>query len=481
MPALLQNPLAREHAQEILRLENAELERLRGIYETARLELLGRLTELRGETFTAQQTRLALIQVETALRGMIARLNVDRDRRLDKQLEWSLRSTLQQIRHYEPSFRQAQGRIQTRALRKIAAQRGLLLHSYDTSLRTYGGQLVGEIQRRLAVHVVRKSPIRDAAIDIAGRLERHAFRGARWRAERIVRTELIDALTTSQVAGLEQATEVMPDLHYQWDATLDARTSDFCRRHNGAVQPPGKPFGEIRGRPIFKPPALPHCRTSLTPWRQEWADREAEEAKRTPPTVKPPTEAPPPTKAAASKKQAARAEDRRTAEIERQRRVREAEDGIRANDFETAIGFNADGSEFFRKRGERDYVPFTLDEARSFSGRVLTHNHPSGSSFSPQDIALAAEYGLAEIRAVGRTYDHSMRPPLKGGWSTKFWAEVVEPAFRRAHQEVEREFWRAIEAGKMSRERARDQHWHTVWRRVALRTGLRYSRRRVNP
>ena len=53
-------------------------------------------------------------------------------------------------------------------------------------------------------------------------------------------------------------------------------------------------------------------------------------------------------------------------------------DAIRANDFETAIVFNADGTTFYRKRGGRNYVSFSQEEVATFRGKVFTHNHGGG-------------------------------------------------------------------------------------------------------
>jgi hypothetical protein len=42
------------------------------------------------------------------------------------------------------------------------------------------------------------------------------------------------------------------------------------------------------------------------------------------------------------------------------------------------------------------------------TNNILTHNHPTGTSFSPKDIKLLIENNIHEIRAVGTKYTHSM-------------------------------------------------------------------------
>ena len=43
-------------------------------------------------------------------------------------------------------------------------------------------------------------------------------------------------------------------------------------------------------------------------------------------------------------------------------------------------------------------------------GANLTHNHPRGSTFSPEDVAVLTAHGLNSIRATGkeRTYQLSV-------------------------------------------------------------------------
>lgn len=290
MPAKLVHPLAKEHGEEILRLESEMVGLFLADFEAARTEVIARLAELPAETFTAQQNRIVLVQIEQAIRTLLKRQHERYDRALDRLLRTSVDQITREIRYYERGFRQAQGRIQTRALRKLATPRGLLLHKFDVSMRTYGGELIGQIQRRLAVHMIRKSSIRDTALDVAGKLRDRGIldgrpraltmRESRWRAERIVRTEVIDALDEARGAALEESKAVLPDLMQMWDAALESdRTCMLCRKLDGRIRELGQPFGYVKGRPIMAPPdPHPHCRCARVPFRQEWVDDEAAEA-----------------------------------------------------------------------------------------------------------------------------------------------------------------------------------------------------------
>jgi len=51
----------------------------------------------------------------------------------------------------------------------------------------------------------------------------------------------------------------------------------------------------------------------------------------------------------------------------------------------------------------------------TITGQIMTHNHPSGASFTSKDLREASFFSLKEIRVVGRTEVFSMQPG-RGGW-----------------------------------------------------------------
>jgi hypothetical protein len=87
---------------------------------------------------------------------------------------------------------------------------------------------------------------------------------------------------------------------------------------------------------------------------------------------------------------------------------------------ETAIIIDQQGEEIFRKGGGKDYVSFTESEISRMADAILTHNHPSGGAFSPQDISMAYSANLQSIRAVGTKYRYILTRPATG------WAQSVD-------------------------------------------------------
>lgn len=107
-------------------------------------------------------------------------------------------------------------------------------------------------------------------------------------------------------------------------------------------------------------------------------------------------------------------EDLQAALDEHERELRER----RGDEYLVALDENG-GELFNRSSGHRDRVEITRDHINillDYGRATLTHNHPSGRTFSVADIDLAASANLAEIRAVTPSGTvHQLKRP-EGGW-----------------------------------------------------------------
>ena len=86
----------------------------------------------------------------------------------------------------------------------------------------------------------------------------------------------------------------------------------------------------------------------------------------------------------------------------RMKTVHAIEDKIRNQDFESAACVDKDGNMIFFKNGIADRVGFSKEEQELCKDRTLTHNHPSSSMFSPEDVDFWVDHELQEIRATNR-------------------------------------------------------------------------------
>lgn len=163
--------------------------------------------------------------------------------------------------------------------------------------------------------------------------------------------------------------------------------------------------------------------------------------------------------------------------------IRQKEDEIRLNPYETAIIFDEYGNELFRKKGDETSVGFTYAEIRRMKGKILTHNHPpvalqgstsiEGGSFSREDLMASCYSQLREVRAVAPEGRYSMKPP-KEGWSENYWKEKLQPTYDRHFQDVYGEIIDEIRAGKIEVAKADREIWHRVAERTATELGMEY-------
>ena len=165
-------------------------------------------------------------------------------------------------------------------------------------------------------------------------------------------------------------------------------------------------------------------------------------------------------------------------------RVRQAEDRIRQQTFETAYAYNGQGVEVLRKDGQVDSITFTPVELSRLKDAVMVHNHPGGllypstdlrhvgQSFSLDDIEFAVTNDLAEIRVVTPVLRFSLRRPVEG------WPDLVDlhEAYRLASNVVTAQSLMGITRGTITVEGAEARHFDALWTRVAQRLGLSYTR-----
>jgi len=147
-------------------------------------------------------------------------------------------------------------------------------------------------------------------------------------------------------------------------------------------------------------------------------------------------------------------------EVSMEKILKHAEKGIVENSFETAIAFDNKGVELLRRKGAASSVRFTTEEVNKLSwedGVIFTHNHPTGISFSPDDILFMQKVKFDEIRAVGRKYLHKAR--LIKDVDSK----SIQRAIWDCEVSVRDEFTAKILANEIIPSEASAEHWHKVW------------------
>lgn len=260
--------------------------RLRRLYSEARTDLERRLAGLaregKSQTFSAQHMRLVLAQVVDVLRGFDTGLlgHLQETGRLAAAV--APRQVAQMIGRVEGHFGRMTPVIQAT---QAAVVRGVfpsvaptLLDRYRQSARRYGPQALMAIRDGLAQSLVQGESV-DQAVDRLTKTQ-GLFDGQRWRAERVVRTEMSWTFGISRQRSMEQMRPAVPRLLKRLVATRDDREGDDSKDLDGQTVPVEQPFiwvvknskGVPTGRviPYMQPPNRPNDRETVIPWVADW-------------------------------------------------------------------------------------------------------------------------------------------------------------------------------------------------------------------
>jgi len=159
------------------------------------------------------------------------------------------------------------------------------------------------------------------------------------------------------------------------------------------------------------------------------------------------------------------------------------EDSIRNDKIETAAFFDDQGNMVFSKTGDKTSVQFTQEEIDNIRGdiAVMTHNHPSGGSFSDGDLGFAIRVGINEVRAVGENFTYvvqdfkNMKIP-DPDMSSDAVAERVRMRWNENHRDEYNRLINLVSSGQMLPETAALTHNHNVMQSLSKEFGFKYTR-----
>lgn len=134
--------------------------------------------------------------------------------------------------------------------------------------------------------------------------------------------------------------------------------------------------------------------------------------------------------------------------------IRTEEKKIRSDAIETAVLLNDKGDIIFRaSSGATNYVQFSNEQLSKMKGATLTHNHPSNSTFSAEDVDLMIIQGLKAIRATGKERTFQLSKMSKGDFESGLAADYKKAmADNRKITDVEyEELTKRYDNGNMGR------------------------------
>lgn len=259
---------------------------LREIYRRSAEELQEKLARLarigRGSVFTAHHQRLVMAQVSMGVRQFEGRLKGHLEEGGEVGAKLAPEHVVEAANALHSGFGSPTPIVQAdQAAVFQGLHRGVaptLLDRFEKSTQLYGPPVVAKIRDELSLAVVQKEPM-DAAIDrVAG--TSGVFQGQRWRAERIVRTEMSWAYGVAKQAGMEELRDRhVPKLKKRLVATHDDRTGEDSIELDGQTVDVDKPFvwhvrnskGAVVKTVLYmQPPNRPGDREIVIPWDPGW-------------------------------------------------------------------------------------------------------------------------------------------------------------------------------------------------------------------
>lgn len=267
-------------------IELRGVRRLSGIYDDARGELELKLRRLvragKGDTFGATHLRLVVGQVRDSIRGFEGHFqeHLVQTGRIagtiaPRQVSHMIGAVETELGRMTPVVQAAQVAVIRGVYPGVAPT---LLDRYRKQTRLYGPAALLSIKDKLAHSMIQGEDVDEAV----NRLVKTGglFDGERYRAERIVRTEMSWTFGVARQRSMEELKPVVPKLMKKLVATRDSREGDDSKELDGQTVPVDQPFiwhvKDSSGKPTGKivhymqPPNRPNDREVVIPWIAGW-------------------------------------------------------------------------------------------------------------------------------------------------------------------------------------------------------------------
>jgi SPP1 gp7 family putative phage head morphogenesis protein len=284
---------------QVAKLSTTELGTIRSVLAAAEKELVKDLATWsalgKGEDrFTPHMYRNALYQISSTLDHI--------EGPMAEGVENSLKSggrvagvlATKHLRHevetFSSMFEHSVRPVPFEVANVLAQGKKTLWPRFENSAERYAGQVRTDIQRQLAIGLVKGETIDQMTDRLAklggpkgfvytqGRkgspraraeyIAEGLFTRYRHYAERLAVTETVNAYNATALAGMRELEKHDPGYFRRWDAAIDRRTCDNCARYDDLVVPLNDTFP---GR-IAHPPLHPRCRCAVVVWRKEWTE-----------------------------------------------------------------------------------------------------------------------------------------------------------------------------------------------------------------
>jgi len=147
--------------------------------------------------------------------------------------------------------------------------------------------------------------------------------------------------------------------------------------------------------------------------------------------------------------------------------IRDYETSIKDRTTEKAFVFDKNGNVLINKAGNEDSVHFTKAELKLLKGNILTHNHPGESPFSREDIKLACEKNLKEIRVIDKNGTYMMNLKDGSNFTKGLWDTKISTTVDSHINALLPNYQRLIDQGKVDAWKANSAMMNRAWTRTS--------------
>lgn len=142
---------------------------------------------------------------------------------------------------------------------------------------------------------------------------------------------------------------------------------------------------------------------------------------------------------------------------------------------ETMEIYDSSGKYIATKRGGADSVSLSVLDYRKLKNAVVTHNHPSGGSFSLNDIRFLKNMPISELRVSTIDCVYYMRKPVEWPKEIKS-SELLEKAIQEIRKELRPKYQRLYNEDKINKVQRHKMFSEEVNKTFAERYGFEYGR-----
>lgn len=145
---------------------------------------------------------------------------------------------------------------------------------------------------------------------------------------------------------------------------------------------------------------------------------------------------------------------------------------------ETAVIYDSNGKYLFTKRGDERSVSFTKSEIKKMKNCIVSHNHPSGSSFSLADWTVFKRAKLQELRAIGEDKVYYIRVGEKAEQLWNMPDDDFIELYEDIRKKIRKEYHNLYKSGKINKKErlllSSDEYNRIIAEKVGVKYGKEY-------